>query len=371
MGRRVISGVIVVVLIFAYPKATFGILCAAFIAALIYRAARGEKKQPTDTRQSVMTTRAEKTPAASDEHYPTPPVLPEFYIGKSRGSEVDVVGEYYRPESFQRIINKEVLEFDGSRYRGCGRFQLADDSANPHDSQAISIWFAGEHIGYLSRSDARRYRPDINRATQLGYTITTSGYLWIGIERGFNPIAQIWLPQPGRILPANDVPQNAVFLPEGDKIQVTKEEEHMPILRKWLKRSASDVPILFTLKAILDVRARSTVDIIQVCIGDEPIGVLTKTMSEKLTPLVEHVESRAKTPVVYGTITGNSIKCEAAFWCARASEVSEEWLENLGPKKVRVRYERPEFEWDDPLPAEKHQQPDTLKDVGEESQESS
>lgn len=321
-------------------------IIALVILAVFGSKSEGQQKPDTPPRPEPTHDQTPETPT-QEQHYPARPSLPPFDVGKARGEVIEVVGEYYRQDAFHKIIALNVLEYTGDRYSGRGTFLLTDDSTNPYDSNAIALWFAGEHIGYLSRQDARRYRPVIDRATQLGYTLATSGYIWIGVRSGFNPRAEVWLPQPHLVLPVNDMPAEAVFLPTGAKIQVTKEEDHMDVLTRWVKKTHGQATILFTLKAIQDVRSRTVVDIVQVCIGDEPIGILTKGMSEKLVPLVEYVEERAKTPVVYGELTGNSIKCEAAFWCARANDVSEQWLASLGPKKVRVRHERPEPMWDD------------------------
>lgn len=283
------------------------------------------------------------------QHYPTAPTLPVLDTKRTQLQCLEIVGEYYRQDAFHRLIAASMLDYSEDRYTVRGACLLSDDSSNPHDSNAIAVWFGGEHIGYLNRADARRYKPVIDRATHLGYTLSASCYIWVGVRSGFNPRVDIWLPEPGHALPANDIPSDAVFLPTGTKIQVTKEEDHMDVLTKWTRKGKTAVPVMFTLKAIQDVRSRSVVDIVQVCVGDEPIGVLTKGMSEKIAPLVEYVEERAKTPVVSGEITGNSIKCEATLWCARANDVSEDWLQSLGPKKVRVRHERPEPMWDDDL----------------------
>jgi hypothetical protein len=40
---------------------------------------------------------------------------------------------------------------------------LAAEADNPDDANAVSVWVQGLKVGYLSRDDARRYRPGLLR----------------------------------------------------------------------------------------------------------------------------------------------------------------------------------------------------------------
>ena len=38
---------------------------------------------------------------------------------------------------------------------------LVAEPDNPYDANAVSVWIQGLRVGYLSREDARRYRPGL------------------------------------------------------------------------------------------------------------------------------------------------------------------------------------------------------------------
>jgi len=64
-----------------------------------------------------------------------------------------VVGESYREDALWRLVG-------GTRQEGvrveCVA-QLIPEPENPHDGNAIAVFIEGEHVGYLSRSDAAAY----------------------------------------------------------------------------------------------------------------------------------------------------------------------------------------------------------------------
>jgi hypothetical protein len=71
--------------------------------------------------------------------------------------DLEVVGEASYQDNLWRIV--------GGRHSPDGRVRedvyavLAAEPDNPYDANAVAVWIQGLKVGYLSREDARRYRP--------------------------------------------------------------------------------------------------------------------------------------------------------------------------------------------------------------------
>lgn len=72
---------------------------------------------------------------------------------------LEVVGESHRQDDLWRLV--------GGRQPGRIREDivaiLVAESDNPHDANAISVWIKGVLVGYLSRENASRYRPGLEK----------------------------------------------------------------------------------------------------------------------------------------------------------------------------------------------------------------
>ena len=73
--------------------------------------------------------------------------------------DLEVVGEASYQDNLWRIV--------GGRHSPDGRVRediyavLAAEPDNPYDPNAVAVWIQGLKVGYLSREDARRYRPGL------------------------------------------------------------------------------------------------------------------------------------------------------------------------------------------------------------------
>lgn len=266
----------------------------------------------------------------------------------------EVVGENYREASLQRLWPKagRIPDQDGREIYGPAL--VVDDHTNPHDSNAVAIWIAGEHIGYLDRDTAKTWTGTVRGLAELGQVLEVDGRLWLAKRydgKGFNGRATIYLPEPGSIQPVNALPSEPhVLLPAGGAIQVTKEEDHLDVLA-GLVAPGGTTPVAATLHAIQEVRPRSVVDAVEVRINGERVGILSPTQTANMIPLVRHVEARGKTAVARASVTGSVIKADVVLYTAKASEVTTEWLDAVGPlAPITVEHTppaRPEPEWDD------------------------
>jgi len=73
--------------------------------------------------------------------------------------DLEVVGESHYQDNLWRLAGDRGRP--GAQVRcEIGALLVAEDN-NPHDPNAIAVWVQGLKVGYLSRQDARRYRPGL------------------------------------------------------------------------------------------------------------------------------------------------------------------------------------------------------------------
>ena len=78
----------------------------------------------------------------------------------SGGETLEVVGESYRQEGLWGVVGQRPTN---QRVHHEAVALLVPETGNPYDANAIAVWIAGHHVGYLSRDDAAAYRPGVER----------------------------------------------------------------------------------------------------------------------------------------------------------------------------------------------------------------
>jgi hypothetical protein len=73
--------------------------------------------------------------------------------------DLDVVGEASYQDNLWRVVGGRRSPTD--RVRVDVHAVLVAEPDNPYDANAVSVWVQGLKVGYLSRDDARRYRPGL------------------------------------------------------------------------------------------------------------------------------------------------------------------------------------------------------------------
>jgi hypothetical protein len=94
---------------------------------------------------------------------------------------VEVVGESHRQDALERIGDGRGPDGVNISEHVAG---LASEPSNPVDPQAVEVQVNGWRVGYLSRQDARAYRPIIDRLTPQGLTMGCQATLVGGWDRG-------------------------------------------------------------------------------------------------------------------------------------------------------------------------------------------
>lgn len=105
---------------------------------------------------------------------------------RQRGSgdfDVEVVGESHYQDALLRVAGSGEV-----RHACEARLVLEDD--NPYDSQAVRVDMGGQTVGYLSRTDARRYRA---RVTDKGLSVSCSAVI---VGGGAGRSLGVWLDLP-------------------------------------------------------------------------------------------------------------------------------------------------------------------------------
>jgi HIRAN domain-containing protein len=107
----------------------------------------------------------------------------KLYEGRE---DLEVVGEASYQDNPWRII-RERRSPDG-RVREEVYAVLAAEPDNPYDANAVAVWIEGLKVGYLSREDARRYRPGLQALEQKhGKPIALAGVIAEGGMRADGP----------------------------------------------------------------------------------------------------------------------------------------------------------------------------------------
>lgn len=100
---------------------------------------------------------AAEVPAASVRYRPAW-MTDGMSVTLYEGTEwLEVKGESRRQEQLHQIVRDMGREVPAV---------LAPEPDNPHDKNAVAVWVAGLHVGYLSREDAEVYQPGVMRLVE-------------------------------------------------------------------------------------------------------------------------------------------------------------------------------------------------------------
>ena len=246
--------------------------------------------------------------------------------------DLDVVGESHYSNSFNKIFKGESI----GQPDGVELFKpatLVRDAKNAHDSNAVAVYIDGLQVGFLERERAAEFRPALDALESGAHCLQVASRQWARQDKGEKIFASasVKVPPVGGIRPANSFPQAPyVVLPAGSAMQVGREDEHMNVLSPFLS-STSECWLAVVLRLAEEVRARSTATFIEIVVDDEVVGILTSASSEKLCALVKHVNDRGSLAVARARLRGNGLQAEIAIYCAKSTEVSNEWIASVQP----------------------------------------
>ncbi|MFC7500540.1 hypothetical protein, partial [Nocardioides sp. GCM10030258] len=247
----------------------------------------------------------------------------------------EVAGESYYPEGIKQLFRDNS---DSAVMAGSGGQELRLDAVlvaaptNPFDQNAVAVYVDGNHVGYLERGDAPTYHRAIAEAAAAGRLLTFTSRQWARIDRdGVRARVTLRLPEPGGLMPPvgylPTVPH--AVLPVGSAIQVAKEDEHMEVLARHVIPDHGH-SVAATLHVVEEARSRSTIDIMEVRLRGQRVGVLSPTQTANLRPLVDHLAAVGKVAAVRAEVVGNTTKADVVIFAQKANMVPRSWLDTHG-----------------------------------------
>lgn len=207
--------------------------------------------------------------------------------------------------------------------------QIVREPDNRFDPDAVAVWIDGRHqVGYLSRTTSSIYAPQLDKLDP-GTVLSVPARVWACLNTDTREVwgsASVTLPDPEGVLPFNDLPDEPhVVLPHGKAIQVTGEEEHMEVLRTFVLGIAPR-----HVAATLRLVEQRGVELVEVHLDGQRVGILTKGMSEQTRDLVRCVQDAGKVPVCRAVLKGSDLRADVALHVARTVDVPHRWLQGIG-----------------------------------------
>ena len=218
-------------------------------------------------------------------------------------------------------------------------FELVPEPDNRHDEWAIAVQADGTTVGYLPRDSARDWAQPVRRIVASGFTPITAGRVWAyeaddwgNIDRRGNPVrevrstVQLKLGDLQTSLPFNDPPTTPyTMLPRSAIVQVTKEDEHVDTLVKFVPPSGYGL-VFATLHEVTTISGKTTKSTVEVRIDDERVGQLTPQMSQRFLPMIRHLADRHLLPACWADITGSAVAAEVRIDAIKANEADDDIL---------------------------------------------
>lgn len=253
---------------------------------------------------------------------------------------VGVAGESYYDAAFRAIFKRRGLRLtEEGRELVDEAAHLVHDPRNPHDENAIVVWVAGEHVGFLPKDQAAAYAAGLDELADEGAHLCVPARVWArtGYDNRIHASVSLTMPPQSGILPFNQLPDEPhVVLPRAKTvIQVTGEEQHMDVLGAYV----ADQPryLAVTLHLVSEAKtARSTpYEAVEVRLDGKRAGCLTKAMSDQLSDLVRHVEERGQVPIAHAVLKGSPLRADMALDVARSADVTSRWLDEIPQAPAR------------------------------------
>jgi hypothetical protein len=245
----------------------------------------------------------------------------------------NVAGESYYTQNLRKVLKQNRAprgDYGGVELTGLPAAVVADPG-NPYDPNAVAVWVQGELVGFLPRDAAAQYAPALADLAERGEYLRVEARVWASADAGdFHGSVTVTLPPPEGVQSFNEHPEQPYqVLPSGGAIQVTGEEGHMEVLRRYTGDRERHLAV--TLHAVEEAKtARSTpYRAVEVRLDGERVGVLTKAMSEKLVDVVEFVSQKGRLPVCRAVLKGSPLRAELTLQVAKSHEIPHRWLDDV------------------------------------------
>lgn len=169
---------------------------------------------------------------------------------------------------------------------------LVPEPENRYDSSAVRVDVGGRTVGYLPREEAARYQPVLLGLDGLGWC---DGRVMGGRKRPYGIF--LCLGPPERVVLGNSADGVELLEPEW-MTTVTGEEKHQHVLEQLSGEKDGVFPPMVATLAVSEASKGKYAGepCVEVRIDGERVGELTRKMSERYLPMVQHVIARDATP---------------------------------------------------------------------------
>lgn len=216
------------------------------------------------------------------------------------------VGESYYQEA--------LLEVVGGRTRHGVEHpclaELCPEPTNPYDDQAVAVRIAGQCVGYLSRSEARTFRPLVDRAIASAGRATVEACVRGGWDRGAGDVGHLgvvlhfsdrpdvtdeYRPPPPLPEPAKD----EIRLRGSATVSVSNEEHYQEALTAAVNGADVSTYTTTVLATLTEVPAnphakKDSGPVLQVSVNGATVGHLTPAMSERLRRMTNRSQAERR-----------------------------------------------------------------------------
>lgn len=304
-------------------------------------------------------------PRVAPSHTPPAPSGQSITPWSLNGPVVEVVGEWYRPESFEAVFRGAAK--DGSWVDRKLSAVIVPDPHNPHSvmGTAVAVWVDGYHVGYLPDGLSSRYSyllqaVEESKGQQFRVPCRVAA-AWDLRRNQWRGRVTLTLPEPDDLLPANDLPDGDIeVIPPGRAIQVAGDEKNM-VRRALLVDAERPRSYAATLRTSVG-GTRALYDTVEVIINGGVVGAFSKAMGQQTHGLVHLIERAGKIPVARATVTGNTLQTTVVVRMQRATEFDQQRISELeqlaAQRSVNTNHRGEQFDWtDDELSTRRGREP--------------
>ncbi|HEY3534959.1 MAG TPA: HIRAN domain-containing protein [Pedococcus sp.] len=205
------------------------------------------------------------------------------------------------------------------------------DPGNPYDPTAVAVWVEDQHVGFLPRDDAAAYFPALADLAERGEHLRVEARVW-AMENGrdIRGSVTVVLPPPDGVQSFNEPPEEPYqVLPHGAAMQVTCEDQHMDVLGPYVSDRDRHVAVSLHAVEIQKTPRSAPYRAVEVRLGGQRVGELTKAMSEKVIDVVDFIDAKGRTSVCRAVLKGSPLRAELTLQVAKAHEVTRRWLDAI------------------------------------------
>ncbi|MBD2761407.1 hypothetical protein IEE92_02375 [Kocuria sp. cx-116] len=252
------------------------------------------------------------------------------YALNDRGS-LDVVTENFYDTEIMRVFGGLSL---GRSQTWTGLAALVPEPDHPFDPRTISVRIGENKVAHLPAQDAHRYWDPIARVVASGYIPVVPLKLDARLERNdglaeVDANAVISIAPPDMLFPINTAPIQAAVLPQGSSIKVLDEQDFAEYLHSIVP-AGGEGRVIVTLETNKVRNSHGmTVDTVDVLYERKQVGRLSTQMSQQFIPIIKHAFDHNLLTAAWGTIRGSAFEVSMTLQAARATEVPEQWYEEL------------------------------------------